>query len=51
MNANGTMNIYNPYTGKGLGISGANPAGWNVVVSDQKYDPRVSKICGATGGK
>jgi RHS repeat-associated protein len=42
MNPNGTMNIYDQYTGKPLGAEPANPAGWNAVLSIQKYDPRVS---------
>jgi hypothetical protein len=38
----GMMNLYDQATGKPLGFGPANPAGWNAVVSDQKYDPRPS---------
>ncbi len=51
MNPNGTMNLYDQYTGKPLGAEPANPAGWNTVLSNQKYDPRVSNSAARPGCK
>jgi uncharacterized protein RhaS with RHS repeats len=42
MNSNGTMNLYDQFTGKPLGTHPVNPAGYSAVVSDQRYDPRSS---------
>ena len=39
---NGQVNIFDQYTGKSLSVSSYKPADWNVVISDQKYDPRSS---------
>ena len=50
MNPNGTMNLYDQYTGKPLGSHPANPAGYSAVVSDQKYDPRSSDSAARPGG-
>ena len=50
MNRDGTMNLYDQFTGKPLGGRPVDPAGYNAVVSDQKYDPRPSTSAARPGG-
>jgi hypothetical protein len=50
MNSQGQMLLYDQFTGKPLGSYFVNPAGFNAVVSYQKFDPRPSNSAARPGG-